>query len=91
MKNTFERIFHLMFMFFFFFRIYSKIKKLTKEQVNELSNKLYKESETFRENKNKKQEEKIKNGELSIAFAKGLALYFGADEPPRNQLHGHSL
>ena len=34
-------------------------KKLTKEQVNDLSNKLYKEGKTFRENKDKKQKEKI--------------------------------
>ena len=45
-------------------------KKLTKEQVNLLSNKLYKEGQTFRENKNKKQKENLlkelnnKNDEL---------------------------
>ena len=38
-----------------------KEKKLTKEQVNNLSNKLYKEGQTFRENKTKKQREKILN------------------------------
>ena len=36
-----------------------KEKKMTKEQVNDLSNKLYKEGQTFRENKDKKQKEKI--------------------------------
>ena len=36
-----------------------KEKKLTKEQVNDLSNKLYKEGQTFRENKTKKQKEKL--------------------------------
>ena len=35
-------------------------KKLTKEQVNSLSDKLYKEGQTFRNNKDKKQKEKIK-------------------------------
>ena len=34
-------------------------KKLTKEQVNILSNKLYKEGQTFMDNKNKKQKEKL--------------------------------
>ena len=34
-------------------------KKLTKEQVNSLSDKLYKEGQTFRNNKDKKQKEKI--------------------------------
>ena len=34
-------------------------KKLTKEQVNNLSDKLYKEGQTFRNNKDKKQKEKI--------------------------------
>ena len=38
-----------------------KEKKLTKEQVNDLSNKLYKEGQTFRENKTKKQREKLLN------------------------------
>ena len=34
-------------------------KKLTKEQVNDLSNKLYKEGQIFRDNKDKKQKEKL--------------------------------
>ena len=34
-------------------------KKLSKEQVNDLSNKLYKEGQTFRDNKDKKQKEKL--------------------------------
>ena len=34
-------------------------KKLTKEQVNILSNKLYKDGQTFRDNKDKKQREKM--------------------------------
>ena len=34
-------------------------KKLTKEQIKNLSDKLYKEGQTFRDNKNKKQKEKI--------------------------------
>ena len=34
-------------------------KKLTKEQVNDLSNKLYKEGQAFRDNKDKKQKEKL--------------------------------
>ena len=43
-----------------------KEKKLTKEQINKLSNKLYTEGQTFRHNKNQKQKEKLL-GELNNA------------------------